>query len=571
MSAASLSVLTEGVALLSGTGIISAANPALCRLLRTTVDRVIGRSALDPPWDLWDEHGSVITPADSPVHRVLNLHRPSGDDKGTTVQVGSPNGHRTWVRLRVGLLDPADAAAGAVMALTDLTAVFDAEQRLRRLMHTDVLTELISRESITEHLGDLLASATTTGDRVGALHVDLDGFRVINDTFGPDTGDKVLVEVAARLRELTERRVKVGRVGVDEFLLVVDSDQKGQRFDVRLRLLAEEVQRRVAAPIVYDDIELHLTASIGAARSPEDATNASDLMAAADRALRGCRAGGRDQFRLHDLGVDIRDHDRVLLERDLRQAAARRELEVYYQPIVELNSGALVSAEALVRWHHPERGPVSPSVFIPTAEATGSIGAISDLVLQTAAGDMQGWIRDGMFPPGTRISVNISPAEFNRRDYLDRLAKAIAETGLDPNRLELEITEALLVEDLETAAQRLRQLDSWGVRVAIDDFGTGYSSLSYLHSLPLHTLKIDRRFVGDLQDDRSGTITRTIVTLAHNLGVSAVAEGVETEVQRRLLAEAGCDSAQGFLIAPPLPEVAFRRFLSELPHGLSVA
>jgi EAL domain-containing protein (putative c-di-GMP-specific phosphodiesterase class I) len=269
--------------------------------------------------------------------------------------------------------------------------------------------------------------------------------------------------------------------------------------------------------------------------------------------------------------VDIRDHDRVLLERDLRQAAARRELEVYYQPIVELNSGALVSAEALVRWHHPERGPVSPSVFIPTAEATGSIGAISDLVLQTAAGDMQGWIRDGMFPPGTRISVNISPAEFNRRDYLDRLAKAIAETGLDPNRLELEITEALLVEDLETAAQRLRQLDSWGVRVAIDDFGTGYSSLSYLHSLPLHTLKIDRRFVGDLQDDRSGTITRTIVTLAHNLGVSAVAEGVETEVQRRLLAEAGCDSAQGFLIAPPLPEVAFRRFLSELPHGLSVA
>jgi EAL domain-containing protein (putative c-di-GMP-specific phosphodiesterase class I) len=213
---------------------------------------------------------------------------------------------------------------------------------------------------------------------------------------------------------------------------------------------------------------------------------------------------------------------------------------------------------------------VAPSVFIPTAEATGSIGAISDLVLRTVADELAQWTAQRLFPPDARISVNISPAEFNRREFLDRLAKTIAETALDPHRLELEITEALLVEDLRSAADRLRQLDSWGVRVAIDDFGTGYSSLSYLHSLPLHTLKIDRRFVGDLHDERSGTITRTIVSLAHNLGVTAVAEGVETELQRRLLTEAGCDSAQGFLIAPPLPGTAFRRFLSELPDGLAV-
>lgn len=570
MSAGSLSVLTEGVALVSGAGVITATNPALCRLLRIPAERIVGRNALDPPWTLWDEAGNVIPAVESPLHRVLSGMGAAVDDPGSTVQIGDHHGHRSWVRLRVGLVDPSRPAAGAVLALTDLTSVIDAEQSLRRLMHTDVLTDLTSRERITERLGELLIQSAPRGGRVGVLHVDLDGFRAINDTFGPTTGDVVLVEVATRLRGLTERRVEVGRVGVDEFLLVVDSDHHGQRFDVRLRLLAEEVQRRVARPILHDDLELHLTASIGAARSPEDATTAPELMAAADRALRRSRAGGRDQFRFHDLSVDIRHHDRIHLERELRRAAARHELEVYYQPIIDLRLGTLVSAEALVRWHHPERGPVAPSVFIPTAEATGSIGAISELVLRTVAHDLAAWSDERLFPADARISVNISPSEFNRREFLDRLGKTVAEVGLDPHRLELEITEALLVDDLRSAAERLRQLDSWGVRVAIDDFGTGYSSLSYLHSLPLHTLKIDRRFVGDLHDERSGTITRTIVSLAHNLGVAAVAEGVETELQRRLLTEAGCDSAQGFLIAPPLPGNAFRRFLVELPHGLAI-
>jgi diguanylate cyclase (GGDEF)-like protein len=570
LSAGSLSVLTEGVALVSGAGVITAANPALCRLLRTSAERVVGRNALDPPWVLWDESAALIPAIESPLHQVLCGRDPGTDDAGRTVQIGDQQGHRTWVRLRVGLIDPARADSGAVLALTDLTSVIDAELSLRRLMHTDVLTDLTSRERITERLAEILARVAQGGGRVGVLHVDLDGFRAINDAFGPTTGDVVLVEIASRLRGLTERRVEVGRVGVDEFLLVVESDHAGQGFDGRLRALAEEVQRRVARPILHDDLELHLTASIGAARSPDDATTAPELMAAADRALRRSRAGGRDQFRFHDLRVDIRHHDRIDLERELRRAAARRELEVYYQPIIDLRLGTLVSAEALVRWHHPERGPVAPSVFIPTAEATGSIGAISDLVLRTVADDLAQWTAQRLFPSDARISVNISPAEFNRREFLDRLGKTIAETALDPHRLELEITEALLVEDLRSAADRLRQLDSWGVRVAIDDFGTGYSSLSYLHSLPLHTLKIDRRFVGDLHDERSGTITRTIVALAHNLGVTAVAEGVETELQRRLLTEAGCDSAQGFLIAPPLPATAFRRFLSELPDGLVV-
>ncbi len=229
--------------------------------------------------------------------------------------------------------------------------------------------------------------------------------------------------------------------------------------------------------------------------------------------------------------------------------------------IIDLRSGELAGAEALLRWHHNERGPVSPAEFIPAAEATGAIGAISDFVLNTVATDMTEWDRDGIFPTKRRISVNISAAEFNRRDFLERLASVLDNARLDPERIELEITESLLVDDLRMAADRLRQLDRQGVHVSLDDFGTGYSSLSYLHQLPLHTLKIDRRFVGDFSDDRSGTITRTIVALAHNLGVVAVAEGLEHERQRRFLDSCGCDLAQGFLFAPPLPKSAFESFL----------
>ena len=238
---------------------------------------------------------------------------------------------------------------------------------------------------------------------------------------------------------------------------------------------------------------------------------------------------------------------------------------MHYQPIIDLRTGSVAMAEALVRWHHPEEGPIPPSVFIPTAEATGAISAVSDLVLSTVARDVAGWSRDRILPPRARIAVNISPTEFEQRDFTERLAATLADEGVSPSQLELEITESLLVEDLRAAAARLELLDDLGFLIALDDFGTGYSSLSYLHTLPFHTLKIDRRFVGDLRDDRSGTITRAILTLAHNLGIVAVAEGVETDGQRSFLSEAGCDLVQGFFYAPPMPRVAFERFLFE--HG----
>ncbi|MGI9578313.1 MAG: putative bifunctional diguanylate cyclase/phosphodiesterase [Microthrixaceae bacterium] len=567
LSPQALSVLTEGLLVVASDGSISAANTAFGALVDMPVDHLMGHNVLAPPWQLESRHGEVFPPAAGPIDAVLHGTRTESDE---TVLLRTAT-KAQWIRMRVGMQAPGDIRNGIVVAASDLSSVVEAEAHLHRLMYTDTLTSLASRDQIIRRVSDLLNQCNGTALRVGVLQVDIDGFRAVNDSFGPAVGDAVLIELAGRLRDLADRHVEIGRVGVDEFLLVVSGDDPALAFDARMRSLAEEVQRRIAVPYSADNLELHLTASVGASRGPDDASIAVELIAAADRALQTSRRRGRNQFRFHDVTVDIRNRQHMLLDRDLRLATARRELEVYYQPILDLRTGDLAGAEALLRWHHHERGPVSPGEFIPAAEATGAIGAISDFVLETVAEDLGGWNADGVFPSRRRISVNISAAEFNRRGFLDRLISVLENSRLDPTRLELEITESLLVDDLRSAADRLRQLDRRGVHVSIDDFGTGYSSLSYLHQLPLHTLKIDRRFVGDFSDDRSNTITRTIVALAHNLGVVAVAEGLEHDRQRRFLDECGCDLAQGFLFAPPLPKPAFEAFLRSAPMPVAAS
>lgn len=557
-----LDALHEGVAVVDPAGRILAANAALCELLGSSVDDVVGRSITEPPWQLESPALGVIPPREStPVLSLDGSHHP----EVTVLMRGVGAGH--WVRLRATRLDPFEPSAGLVVVFEDLTEVVEAHHDLLNALHTDPLTGLSTRERIMTVVAESLDHVASHGppSRVGVLHIDLDGFRLINDSFGPSVGDAVLVEVATRLRGLSIPTAEVGRVGVDEFLIVVNDSDAGPGFDALLHELADTIRTTIATPIARDGLELHLTASVGAARGPDDATTAIGLLAAADRAVRSGRQMGRNQFRFHDATIDIRNHDRMRLDRDLRTATARRELEVYYQPIIDVASGDLAGAEALVRWHHCERGPVPPSEFIPTAEATGSIGAISEFVMGTVADDLRAWGTSRIFPSMCRVSINMSAAEFNRTDFLDRLTATIDSTGTDPRRLEVEITESLLVDDLCAAAERVREMDRLGIRVAIDDFGTGYSSLSYLHELPLHTLKIDRRFIADPSNDRAGAVAATIVSLARRLGLVAVAEGLEYEHQRAFLTQSGCELAQGFLFAPPLPKVAFERYLQE--HG----
>ena len=565
-----IEALGEGVAVVDRTGRIESANEILARLVDLPIEHLLDRSILDPPWTFLGDARELVDPEDTPPAQALR----SGAAAGPEVLALPGRGRNrsrddlVWVRVACEpLRDGAGRTDGIVATFADVTAVRDAEARLRLLAGTDLLTGLRNRASITEVLERAVAGPGGPDDgaptrRVGLLQVDLDNFRSINETFGTGVGDEVLRLVADRLRDLVDRHVEVGRIGVDEFLVVVSGEGPSLAFDTRLRRLAEEVQRRIEQPLGIEDLDLRLDASVGIARWPVDGDGA-DLLQAVGRALTSARKEGRRQIRFHERSTDEPARAGLALDRDLRLAAAQRGLEVHYQPIIDLRTGEVAAAEALVRWHHPEHGPIPPSVFIPTAEATGAITAVSDLVMTTVAEDLRDWNERRLLPAGARIAVNISATEFAQRGFVERISRALAEAGVSPSQLELEITETLLMTDLETTAQRLAALDDMGFLVALDDFGTGYSSLSYLHTLPLHTLKVDRCFVGDLRDGRSETITRSILSLARGLGIVAVGEGVETEEQRAFLLDAGCDLVQGFYFAPPLPRPAFERFLDD--------
>ena len=561
-----LDAVENGVAIIDRDGRVEHANDAFARLVDLHHDRIVDRSVYDAPWGWLDADGEPIHSESTPPVVTMRTGEPSDAALVQLRGTGLDRPTEELVTVRVHcepLLDLRGEPNGAVLALTDLTEA----QRWKALHHRresmDSLTGLRSRSYITEHIAAAVDAATETEARVGVLHVDLDAFRSVNDTFGTTFGDRVLRVVADRLRDLSDRHVEVGRIGVDEFLVVTSGSGASLAFDTRLRRLAEEIQRRTEQPLTIEGLELRLTASVGISRSPANAGDGPALLRAADTALAAGRREGRHQLRFYERSLDERTRTGLALDRDLRLAAAQRTLEVHYQPIIDLRTGEVAAAEALVRWNHPEHGPIPPSVFIPTAEATGAISAVSDMVVTTVAEDVAGWNREDLLPVGARIAVNISSTEFEQRGFVDRIASTLANAGVSPSRLELEITETLLMRDMETTAERLTQLDALGFLVALDDFGTGYSSLSYLHTLPLHTLKVDRCFVGELGNGRSETITRAILSLAQGLGIGTVGEGVETDEQRKFLLEAGCDLVQGFFYAPALPRPAFEKFLRD--------
>ena len=573
-----IEALGEGVAVIDRNGRIESANRIFAGLVDLPLDRILDRSIFDPPWVPRDESMAVLPPEQGPAVAALCTGRAAAPVVAAFAGTGEQRSPEELLWLRMAcepLRDGSGRVDGVVLTLTDVTEARRAVERVELLAGTDLLTGLRNRTSTTQLLERLIAQrdarrtlvedtgAEAATPRVGVLQVDLDNFRSINETFGTVVGDRVLATVADRLRDLEDRHVVIGRVGVDEFLVVVAGDDPSMAFDTRLRRLAEEIQRRAEQPLGIDGLDLRLNASAGIARWPVDGDTASDVLRAADHALVAGRRDGRRQLRFYERAEDERTRAGLALDRDLRLAAAQRGLEVHYQPIIDLRTGEVAAAEALVRWNHPEHGPIPPSVFIPTAEATGAITAVSDLVVTTVAEDLHGWNAEGLLPSGARIAVNISATEFEQKGFIQRLTATLGNAGVSPSQLELEITETLLMTDLETTARRLADLDTLGFLVALDDFGTGYSSLSYLHTLPLHTLKVDRCFVGDLRDGRSETITRSILSLARGLGIGTVGEGVETEEQRAFLIDAGCDLVQGFFYAPPLPRPAFERFLRE--------
>lgn len=565
-----------GLAIANMSGTIIFVNPLFVELIGLPDSQLLNRSLLDPPWQVFDAAKQSLDVSQTPACRALQSGEFTQLAETTywgPAQCGDASGCTPVAASAVPLHDRFGTQTGVALVVVDRSPEIDLRTELDRLQFHDALTGLPNRHWLTRRIDEVLTEvqrqSPTVPDfhdqarRLGLLHINLDSFRALNATFGSTIGDEILVQVSQRITNCLDPSVPVGRLSADEFLVLPMGLGTHADLDVRLRRLGEELQRCIEAPLHVEDLELRLTATVGVARWPNDGSDTRELMSAVDRALTTARSDGRLGVHFYQQSDAIHTKEGLELDRELQVATARRGLEVHYQPIIDLRTGRLAAAEALIRWNHPERGPIPPSVFIPTAEATGTISAISDHVLTSVSEDIAVWNQHNMLPEGARIAVNISATEFAQRGFVDRISATLRNAGVSPQQLELEITETLLMSDVDSAARHLRDLDALGFLVALDDFGTGYSSLSYLHTLPLHTLKVDRTFVGDLQDGRSEMITRSILALAQSLGIVSVGEGVETAEQRRFLRDAGCDLVQGFLFAPPLPRVAFERFLQE--------
>ncbi len=423
------------------------------------------------------------------------------------------------------------------------------EQSLRRLSHFDPLTGLAGRGLFQDRLEQSLIQAHRNGTNVGLLFIDLDRFRVVNDVYGHQLGDRLLIASSQRLQEKLRRSDTVARLGGNSFAVILDA-VRGVEV---VTAIAQKLMHALKAPFRIDGHEIFVTGSIGADLSCEANYDCGQMVRRTELALHQAKRDGRNGCQVFTPQTAPMDKIRLGLESALHHALERDELRLVYQPQISVVGQHFVGAEVLLRWEHPVLGLVSPTVFIPVLEDTGLIEPFGEWVLRRACQQYKRWLDDGVVGLNSKISVNLSPRQFRQRDLGERIQAAIQDTGLPPTSLALEITESTLMYNLEQGAVLLRQLRHLGVSIAIDDFGTGYSSLAYLKDLPIDYLKIDRSFVKDIVTDRNdAAIANSIIGLAHNLGLKVVAEGVEEQNILDVLADFGCDQYQGYFFARPV-------------------
>ncbi|MFU7528280.1 EAL domain-containing protein [Qipengyuania sp. ASV99] len=468
-----------------------------------------------------------------------------GSIKPVTVKLEMGNGHSWWEIAAVPQTDAAGNFAGYHGIARDVSDTYEAKQHAEKLSRYDSLTGLSNRHRMSHQLGATLTAFRASKRSCAIMLIDLDRFKQVNDTMGHPAGDELLKQVAARLKRVLGDAVEIGRIGGDEFQVILpDEDDRGVLGELGMRVI-----QMISQPYTINGLRAVIGCSVGIAVAPFDGIQEDELVKAADLALYSAKGGGRGQFRFYSSELRDKASHRHQIESDLRDALNREELEMHYQPIVDAKNHQVVCVEALMRWNHSERGMISPADFIPVAEEVGMIRELGAWALHKVCETVQTW------PGHVRAAVNVSAVQFDADDFVDVVKQALRSTGIDPSRLELEITESVFVGDMERAFRLFNALKELGVRLSLDDFGTGYSSLGYLRDAPFDKIKIDQSFVRGCtaEDNKNDAIIAAVVSLARALGMETVAEGVETKDEMRAVTEQGATHLQGMLFSRAIP------------------
>ncbi|HYX40521.1 MAG TPA: EAL domain-containing protein, partial [Pyrinomonadaceae bacterium] len=542
-----------GMALVSTKGRWLQVNRSLCDILGYTEDELLATTfqKVTHPDDL----GAAL----ANIKQLLKGHMPTYQMEKRYLH---KQGHMVWVLWSVSRVrDRHTDAVHLIFQVQDITDRKRAEERLMHDAFHDALTGLPNRALFIDHLKLSIARTQRTPNQMFAvLFLDLDRFKIINDSLGHMIGDQLLVGIARRLETCLRPGDTVARLGGDEFTVLLE-----ELADIGDAIqIAQRIQAELSMPFNLSGHEVFTTVSTGIAPSSTGYDRAEDLLRDADTAMYRAKLSGKNRHVVFDKAMHDRAVNLLQMEIDLRRAIDREEFCLHYQPIVSLTDGHVTGFEALLRWQHPERGFVSPLEFIPVAEETGLIVPIGRWVLTQACQQMRAWQAQQQLPAHFAISINLSSKQFAQPNFIEQVADILGEAGLQPNRLKLEITESMVIENIDTTVELLTQIRALGVELSIDDFGTGYSSLSYLHRFPINTLKIDRSFISQMHSTENAEIVRTIITLARSLEMDVVAEGVETGEQLAQLRALGCDYAQGFYFSRPLPAADASQLITHL-------
>lgn len=530
---------SEGIIMTDAQGHIIAVNPAFTAITGFSAEDAIGKKC---PSFRQMEEGSPLG------------ERMVADLQKTGCWRGQLPGYRkggqsypAWGSLSV-VKDEHGQVSHHVTVFSDFTERKQAEEHLQFLASRDALTGLFNRSALQEKLIKAINSARAKNSRLALFFIDLDRFKAINDSMGHAVGDELLQVIALRLRYCLKERDFITRFGGDEFIVLIENAPG----DEELAAIANRVVGEMARPCKVRGVDLFITCSLGVSRYPCDAQDDLALLRMADTAMYRAKELGKNMFQFHDSHMSTKVNERNLLEHSLRLALSRQQFVLYYQPQYDLAGESFYGCEALIRWHHPELGMVPPASFIPLAEECGMIDAIGEWVIREACKQVRSWMDAGFDPQ--QVSVNLSPCQFRQSTLIDIIQSALDDAGVLPEKLTLEVTESVIMQDPDEARALLGELRAMGIKVAIDDFGSGYSSLAYLKLLPLDTLKIDRAFIAPLPDDQDSlAIVEAVVAMSRKLKLTVVAEGVETNAQSSLLRHIGCDVAQGYLYNRPLP------------------